>query len=166
MLDFFQKVIYRQRREEFGSPVCRKDMIWSCKIISKRLTAVFSDKDGTRIANLGHHGKCIFCHDFQMLRCDFVCSVDRVIQRLGDQNMPIVIQRFLNDLASGELFYKSVHFPGYTSSASSSLVVTRIADASSSCSAWDRRSAATSTWTWQSHLQEQGPHSVLRSNQC
>lgn len=88
-------------------------MIWPCKIISKRLTAVFSDKDGTRIANLGHHGKCIFCHDFQMLRCDFVCRVDRVIQCLGDQNMPIVIQRFLNDLTSGELFYKSVHFPGY-----------------------------------------------------
>ena len=53
---FFDKVIYGKGGEEFGSSVGGKYVVWSCKIISQRLRAVFSDKNSSCILNRSYPG--------------------------------------------------------------------------------------------------------------
>ena len=49
---FFDKIIYRKCGEKFGGSIGRKYVVWSCKIISQRFRAVFSDKNSSCILNL------------------------------------------------------------------------------------------------------------------
>ena len=75
-------------------------MVGSGKVIAQRFAAVFSDKDGSGIADLHHYFKRVGRHDLQMLRCDLVCSLNRLVHRLCNQCVAIIVQRFADDFAS------------------------------------------------------------------
>ena len=55
-------------------------------------TTIASDKDGSGIADLHHYFKRVGRHDLQMLRCDLVCSLNRLVHRLCNQCVAIIVQ--------------------------------------------------------------------------
>ena len=83
-------------------------MVRSCKIISERLTGIFSDENSSGITDLCHHLKRIRCHDLKMFGSNRICCIDCILHCLCNENMSIIIKGFLNDLASGKLFYKCI----------------------------------------------------------
>lgn len=104
-------------------------MVRSCKIISERLTGIFSDENSSGITDLCHHLKRIRCHDLKMFGSNRICCIDCILPCLCNENMSIIIQGFLNDLCLWKALLSNASVCADTFSASSILVVTRIADA-------------------------------------
>ena len=84
-------------------------MVWPCKIISQRLRAVFSDKNSSCILNLHHILKGVGCDNLHMLRRNLIGCLNSLIHVLCDQDVAEIIQGLLDDLFSGENFYKALY---------------------------------------------------------
>ena len=83
-------------------------MVRTCKIVSQRLTGVFSDKDRSCVADLCHYFKRVGCDDLKMLGCNRICRINGIFQGVCNKDMSVIIQRFLNDLSPGKLFDKCI----------------------------------------------------------
>ena len=70
-------------------------MVGACEIIAQGLGAVLSDEDSARIAHLHHHLKGVGSHDLQMLGSDLIGCVNGIVQRLCDEDVAVIVQRFL-----------------------------------------------------------------------
>ena len=75
-------------------------MVWTCKIVAQRLRGILPKEDRTGITDFCHHGEGILGQDLQMLRSDLIGSVRRLIQRIHQQNIAIIIEGLFDDLAS------------------------------------------------------------------
>ena len=76
-------------------------MVRAGKIISQWLGTVFSDKDRSRISDLCHHIIGILCLDLQVLGCDLVGRLDRLLHRIRYQDVAVIIKRLPNDFRPG-----------------------------------------------------------------
>ena len=76
-------------------------MVWSCKVVAKRLTTVLSHKNRTSISYLCHRLKWIYCLNFKMLWCNFIYYIYCIVHRICYKNITIIINGLLQNLFSG-----------------------------------------------------------------
>ena len=141
---FFHKTFGRQRREEPGCATGGKYMVRAGNIIADRFRRIVAEEDRACVPNQAQQFKGILDGKFQVLRRDRVGDLGSPLQVLNENDRAEAVDRLARDLFSGEIGELALDL-ALTLSISSREVVTRMEEASSSCSACESRSEATNS---------------------
>ena len=117
-------------------------MVRPGEVIAQGLGREVPEEARARVAHLAQVREGVRDAQLQVLRRDQVRKVKGGIQVLGKEDGAVVFQRGAGDLRAGERreLRRQLRL---TAVARASLVVMRMGAATLSCSAWERRSAAT-----------------------
>ena len=116
-------------------------MVGASDVVPHRLRGILPHEDGARVTDFPNMIERRIDMKLQMFGCEAVCQGDGIVQVRHYDDGAVAGERFFSDIAARQQGQLPGDFLRYRLAVRFE-VVTRMADARESCSAWERRSAA------------------------
>ena len=78
-------------------------MVGTGKIIAQRFGYVFAQEDAARVLNFIQHRKGVIHANFQMLRCNDIHRLDRLVHIIGHNDLAVGVHALAGNRGAGQL---------------------------------------------------------------